>query len=179
MADFPNSIATPRVVENVDGVTYEAEQTTRLFAEDINNANAEIVAIEQTLGENPQGDYDTVAERLDDMGGGLAFVAVTGDVSPAALDTLYLNNKVGSILQISLPADAPFGARVMALQGTGSHTIRFVPGGGGATISGNNQTNLDTATFGLDWQLNGFISRGGGAWIAIDPARFAWTGGPP
>lgn len=64
MADYPSSIADPRTVTNVAGVVYDAEETSRLFAEDVNNANEEIVAIEETLGINPQGDEATVADRL-------------------------------------------------------------------------------------------------------------------
>lgn len=64
MADFPGAIAEPRVVENVDGTVYDPEETTRIFAEDVNGANEEIVAIEETLGINPQGSEDTVDERI-------------------------------------------------------------------------------------------------------------------
>lgn len=49
MADFPNSTYTPRTVTNVDGVVYDAGETSRIFAEDINKANDEIVAIENYL----------------------------------------------------------------------------------------------------------------------------------
>lgn len=73
MVDFPTSIFAPRTVANVDGVTYEAEQTTRVFAEDINKATDEIVAIENILGLNPEGDFDTVVERLDSFGGSEPF----------------------------------------------------------------------------------------------------------
>lgn len=55
MADFPNSIFDPREVANVDGVVYEPGQTTRIFAEDVNKATAEIVAIETLLGSRPLG----------------------------------------------------------------------------------------------------------------------------
>lgn len=65
MADYPESIYDPRTVANVDGTVYEPTETTRIFAEDVNLANDEIVAIEETLGENPQGDFETVAERLE------------------------------------------------------------------------------------------------------------------
>lgn len=93
MADYPGAIFNPREVENLPGIEYDAADTRTLFAEDVNNATAEIVAIEETLGENPQGEYDTVAERLDNMGpgGGAVWGDITGDLSDqtdlvAALD---------------------------------------------------------------------------------------------
>lgn len=65
MADYPASIYTPRTVENLPGESFDAAQTKTCFAEDINNPNAEIVAIETELGLEPKGAYDDVADRLD------------------------------------------------------------------------------------------------------------------
>lgn len=65
MADFPGSIFSPRTLVNLPGISFDPTQTKNLFAEDVNSPNAEIVAIETTLGLNPQGSYDTVADRLD------------------------------------------------------------------------------------------------------------------
>lgn len=78
MADFPSSIFDPRTVENLPGVSYDAADTQTLYAEDINAATAEIVAIEETLGENPEGSFDTVAERLD----AACYVKITVGTSP-------------------------------------------------------------------------------------------------
>lgn len=64
-ASFPAGVYEPREIENVPGQTYDESKKTRLYADDINNSNAEIIAIEETLGVNPQGDFDTVASRLD------------------------------------------------------------------------------------------------------------------
>lgn len=75
MADYPGSIFDPREVENLPTIAFDADETTTLFAEDTNGANAEIVAIEETVGVNPQGSYMTVAERLDDL-------ALADDVVP-------------------------------------------------------------------------------------------------
>lgn len=65
MADFPDAITTPRTVANRPGVVYDANDTKTLFAEDLNNANAEIVAIETELGENPKGTFDSIAAAVD------------------------------------------------------------------------------------------------------------------
>lgn len=51
MADYPGDIYDPRDIENMPGVVYDADKSTIVYAEDINNANAEIVAIETLLGE--------------------------------------------------------------------------------------------------------------------------------
>jgi hypothetical protein len=50
MPSYPGAIANPRSLENRNGVSYDADRKTIFFAEDINNANAEIVAIETELG---------------------------------------------------------------------------------------------------------------------------------
>jgi hypothetical protein len=65
MADFPSTIFEPRTLENVPDHEFDAAKTKRIYAEDFNLPNAEIVAIETTLGENPQGDYASVREWLD------------------------------------------------------------------------------------------------------------------
>jgi len=67
MASYPDAVVTPRAIENRAGVVYDANDTKTLFAEDIENINAEIVAIETDLGLNPEGVFNTVAERLDDL----------------------------------------------------------------------------------------------------------------
>lgn len=64
-ADFPASIFDPRTMENRPGAVYDEEKTKVIFAEDFNLGHAEIVAIEETLGVNPQGDFDTVGERIE------------------------------------------------------------------------------------------------------------------
>lgn len=71
MADFPASIFVPRTTANLPGVVYDAAKTTELFAQDYSLPAAEVAAIEATLGINPQGAYDTVADRLDGIGAGL------------------------------------------------------------------------------------------------------------
>lgn len=64
MADFPDSIFAPRTTENIPGVVYDPDKTREVFAEDYSLPADEIFAIEETLGTNPEGDYDTVGERI-------------------------------------------------------------------------------------------------------------------
>lgn len=92
MADYPGSIFDPRTVENLPGIVFDAAETKTMFAEDLNDGNAEIVAIEETLGLNPQGAYDTVAERLDAMpsGGGTWVKATPTGAINGSNDTFVL-----------------------------------------------------------------------------------------
>lgn len=92
MTNYPDAIDTFREVENIRGVTYSAEDTQTLFAEDTNNHSDAIIAIETTLGENPQGDFDTVADRLNNSGGGGgAWEFVTEVIAGATNDKLIIN----------------------------------------------------------------------------------------
>lgn len=51
MADYPDSVFSPRDKENKSGVVYDADKKTVIFAEDIEKIDAEIVAIEEDLEE--------------------------------------------------------------------------------------------------------------------------------
>lgn len=70
---YPGSIDSFRSRENVPGQVYDPLKPTRLYAEDLEEWDDAIVSIEETLGENPQGDYDSVKDWLQwltDNGGG-------------------------------------------------------------------------------------------------------------
>jgi hypothetical protein len=64
MPNFPASIFAPRQLANKTGKPYNATQTKILYAEDINKATDEIVAIETALGLNPKGSAESVAARF-------------------------------------------------------------------------------------------------------------------
>lgn len=64
MSNYPTSIDTFRTIDNIPGQTYDEEKTTTVYAEDLEQRSDAIIAIEETLGEEPQGDYDTVEQRL-------------------------------------------------------------------------------------------------------------------
>lgn len=94
-ASYPDNIYQPRTVENKDGVTYNAGETKRLFAEDINKANEEIVAIQNALGRN--------LENVE--GGGSAMLAVTvlaiendPPASPSVGDQYIVGEGIGAWL---------------------------------------------------------------------------------
>jgi len=64
MASYPATIYDPRTVVNKSGVVYDGGKTNVIFAEDINAGNAEIIAIENTLGINVQGNKTDLKTRL-------------------------------------------------------------------------------------------------------------------
>jgi len=64
MADYPTSINSPRTKANRSGVVYDDTKETVIFAEDIQNDDAEIVAVETELGTVPKGDFSDVKTRL-------------------------------------------------------------------------------------------------------------------
>lgn len=68
-ASFPDAIKTFRAVENRDGIVYDANDTKRLYAEDLQQIDEEIVAIETELGTDPKGADASVKARLDRMDG--------------------------------------------------------------------------------------------------------------
>lgn len=63
-SQYPAAIYTPRTMVNRPGTVYDAAQTKRIYAEDFNKDREEIVAIENTLGLNPEGAETDVAARL-------------------------------------------------------------------------------------------------------------------
>jgi len=53
MASYPTTIYDPRTKENDSGIEYAPEQTTVLFAEDVEKLDDEVVAIQGELGTEP------------------------------------------------------------------------------------------------------------------------------
>lgn len=85
MASYPSSIYSPRTKSNKYGVVYDESKQTIIFADDIVNLDNEVVAIEETLGENVQGGYDNVADFLTAIVAALALKLenVEEDLSPS------------------------------------------------------------------------------------------------
>lgn len=67
MAQYPNAMPDLRAVQNDPGVAYDPLQTNVVFAEDVNNIAAEILAIATELGSLPKGSFADVKTRLADM----------------------------------------------------------------------------------------------------------------
>lgn len=87
---YPADIYDPRVMQNRPGVEYDETDLLRIFAEDFNNDRDNIVAIQETLGLNPQGTYTTVDDRLDGIEVDIA--AAEGDISDLQADVSALES---------------------------------------------------------------------------------------
>lgn len=64
MSIYPSGIVEFREKVNLPGIEYDPDDKRTLFVEDMQKVEGEIVAIEETLGEEVQGDYPTLADRL-------------------------------------------------------------------------------------------------------------------
>ncbi len=104
MATFPNNFFEPRNFENLPGLNRLTADKKNLYAEDLNETNAEIVAIETILGKNPNGAYASVKAWLEDLasgggGGGGTWGTITGtlndqlDLASALSDKENTSNK--------------------------------------------------------------------------------------
>jgi hypothetical protein len=116
MADYPNSIVSPRAVVNKSGVTYDATKTDTLFAEDVNDPNAEIVAIETELGTNPKSSDADVAARLDRIEGEIP----TGIMTKIAETTLVANATSYTFSDLDGDADVEYMIVVRLVVNTAS-----------------------------------------------------------
>lgn len=65
MPKYPSEIFEPREKENKTGVIYDPSKKSVIFAEDLSQSDAEIVAIQTELGTEPKGTHATVRERLE------------------------------------------------------------------------------------------------------------------
>lgn len=65
MADYPSEISTFRTRQNLPGQDYDESKLTTIYNEDLTAIEGAVVAIENTLGLNPEGSETTVVDRLD------------------------------------------------------------------------------------------------------------------
>jgi hypothetical protein len=103
MSAYPAGIFSPRTKANRPGVVYDASKTTVGYAEDVQNLDAEVVAIETELGANPKGAFTSVVARLgallEKAGGimtGNITMPATSWIGPSStLGIYFASNKVG------------------------------------------------------------------------------------
>lgn len=101
-AQFPGGVYTPRTKENRSGVVYDAEQTKRIYAEDIKKLDEEIVAVEDMLlpvadFEGQAGKFIKVNDEEDALefgeggggGGGVVFKSVSVSLTAAQIKSLF------------------------------------------------------------------------------------------
>lgn len=152
MAQYPNSLFTPRTVANRAGVSYDAAKTKVFYAEDLNTPNGEIVAIQETLGLNPEGTYTSVVDRLDDVDAQLSALDETGGWR--ALATTPIRQSTDDpvfVLRFGADMTAILG-RGMRIQLTQNGTVRyFIVVGMGAYTGGNTDV---TVYGGTDYDVN-------------------------
>lgn len=95
MSVYPDALPTLRAVDNDPGVAYDPLQTNVVFAEDVNNIAAEILAIATELGTLPKGSFADVKTRLADMTTKTATAQSTANVKAKkkdnALRVIYEN----------------------------------------------------------------------------------------
>ena len=92
MSDYPDSVYTPRTIANREGVVYDSSKTKVFYAEDLNNSNAEIVAVQEILGLNPEGTFTSVVDRLDDIDDQLDDLAVTDGWKPSSVQPTLIDS---------------------------------------------------------------------------------------
>lgn len=140
MSIYPGEIDEFRNTTNIQGVEYNPADTTTVYAEDTNAHSSAIIAIEETLGENPQGDYETVAARLAaaPAGGGawdfVGQVVATGSQNELFIDTLDLATDEAYLVFFSIQNNSDTSS--LTLSGSSAITLSAVGQrfeGGGAT----------------------------------------------
>ncbi len=87
---YPSDIYAPRTKANKSGVTYDANKSTVLFANDVTSLDSHVVAVETELGLNPKGDFTDVAERLNNFDGVHKSFNVVVCQYGIILDTAYI-----------------------------------------------------------------------------------------
>lgn len=107
MSTYPGEIDEFRYTTNLPGVEYNPADTKTVYAEDTNNHSSAIVAIESTLGVNPAGDAESVADRLNAIWPvGVVFTTTAGDDEtqpslPGEWECIASGNLIGAITTYS------------------------------------------------------------------------------
>ena len=131
MADFPESVYSPRVKANRSGVVYTPALSTKNFAEDVTLLDAEVVAIETELGANPKGSFASVSALLEVLVG---VVALEDDATPA------LDASLGHIFTLSAEGNRTIAVPSNAISGQ-KIIIRHYANGGARTLALNTGAN--------------------------------------
>lgn len=112
MSVYPDALPTLREVENDPGVAYDPLQKNVVFAEDVNNIAAEILAIATELGTLPKGSFADVKTRLADMTNKTAAAQATANSKAKkkndALRVIYKNSLISDWTQSTTVQDTPY-----------------------------------------------------------------------
>jgi len=86
MAFYPDDIASFREKLNLPNQPFDVNKKTTVYVEDFSAVEDEVIAVETTLGENPQSTYDTVADFL------LALAAGAGTLEDVKVAEFSITN---------------------------------------------------------------------------------------
>lgn len=99
MTSYPSNIVTFREKVNLPGMEYDPDDKRTLYVEDMQVIENEVIAIEEILGEEVQGSYDSLVDRLDAqaLGGDVVGPSSATDDGVATFD-----GTTGKIIQNSV-----------------------------------------------------------------------------
>jgi len=127
-AEYPAAVYTPRTKANRNGVVFQEANSTVAYAEDFQAVDAEIVAIENELGQNPKGAYASVAAYLaalaESIGTGGAFSRTA--VVVAASD--YSGKANADYICDGTDDDLVIGQAMAAVAAAGGGIVHLSPG---------------------------------------------------
>lgn len=67
MSQYPDNISSFRIIQNLPQQTYDADKKTTIFAEDLQNLQTELIAVEEIIGTEPVGIGETIKSVLADI----------------------------------------------------------------------------------------------------------------
>lgn len=127
-ASYPGAVYSPRAVVNKTGITYDASQLTKLFAEDKTKPDAEIVAIETELGTDPKGSDSDVKTRLNRLERKLPRVGTVTDSAtptPAGDDQdMFTITALAQAATIGTPGGTPVNGQKLIIRILDNGTAR-------------------------------------------------------
>lgn len=129
MANYPDSIANLRTVEDRGGVVYDADKKTVFYAKDINDIIAEVEAIETALGINPEGSFDNIVARLEAIEAMLVVrigtVADAATITPTGDDSDQYNvTALAQAAAIAAPSGTPVNGQKLIIRIKDNGTAR-------------------------------------------------------
>lgn len=154
MAVYPDDIDTFRTIENLPGLTYNADDTKTLFAEDLEQIQSAVVAVENTLGTSPLWDYPNLSTALEEMTGRIAYLESyaipLGVIMPYGGTTAPLNFMICNGAAISRTTYADLFALIGTTFGAGDGTTTFnIPDMRGNVPVGYKSGDANFGTLGL------------------------------
>ena len=128
---YPADIYDPRLKENVPAHPFVEAESTTGFAEDLISLDENVVAVEETLGVNPQGAFDTVDERIASKFGPGNFTFCTTyriqnlqSYNSVLVPRIYQNETVSSfLLQPEAPRNVSVSTTPILPKMTGTITV--------------------------------------------------------